>query len=229
MTSPEFTDALGNVNVGPGFAVSPRTSNVELLASGIGYSQDGVTLAQTDEVLDVGTPLYRFDDGTYGRFGGQADVQVAPSVTFTDSGDLVTTPSAHGLSVGTRVKVASVNTTTGITANTAYYVKTTPTATTLTLSATNGGSTLALTTDGTGGALRVVHDVDDTDSNIVGFLRRQVYTGKPGSAPKFGNRVWKGTVKYSVVKAANGGVDLTNNQLTALGARLDVNRDYLTF
>ena len=224
-----FTDALGNVNVAPGFEVSERTSNVELLASEIGYAQDGVTLALTDEVLDVGTPLYRFDDGTYGRFGGQADTQVAPSVTFTDSGDLVTTPSAHGLSVGQRVKVASVTTTTGITANTAYYVKTVPSATTLTLSTTNGGSTLALTTDGTGGALRVVHDVDDTDSNIVGFLRRQVYTGKAGGVPKFGNRVYRGTLKYSVVKAANGGNALTTNQLNALGARVDANRDYLIF
>lgn len=225
-----LTDALGNVNVAPGFQLGPKTSNLELLASSKGgWSQDGVTLALNQGLLEVGTPLYRFDDGTYGKFGGQADVQVASSVTFTDAGDLVTTNTAHGLSVGDKVKVASVTGTTGITANTTYYVKTTPSATTLTLSTTNGGSTLALTTDGTGGALTEVHDVDDNANALVGFLRTQVYTGVTGDIPKFGKRVYRGTLKYSLIKAANGGVDLTTQQLTAIGARVDTNRDYLIF
>jgi hypothetical protein len=70
------------------------------------------------------------------------------SVTFTDSGDVVTFNQVHGLKVNDRVKVGTVTTTTGITAGTTYYVKTVPSTTTVTLSATQGGSTLALTTDG---------------------------------------------------------------------------------
>jgi len=228
MTS--FNDALGNVNVAPGFSTTQKTSNVELLASSQGgWTQDGVTLAVGQGVLDVGTPLYRYSDGTYGKFGGEADRPVAPSVTFTDAGDLVTTPTAHGLAVGDSVKVASVTTTTGITANTTYYVKSVPSATTFTLSATSGGSTLALTSDGSGGALTETHTADDNANNIVGFLRTQTYTGAAGDIPKFGKRVYKGILKYSVIKAANGGVDLTSGQLTALGARVDANRDYLIF
>lgn len=79
------------------------------------------------------------------------------AVTFTDTGDLVTfTAGAHGLTVGAAIKFATIATTTGITAGTVYYVKTTPATTTMTLTTTPGGvSTLALTTNGTGsGATR---------------------------------------------------------------------------
>jgi lysophospholipase L1-like esterase len=80
------------------------------------------------------------------------------TVAFTDAGDLVTvTPptgtTGHGLSVGDRVMFGTITSTTGISANTIYYVKTVPSVTTLTLSTTPGGSTLALTTDGTSTAI----------------------------------------------------------------------------
>lgn len=222
-------DALGNVNVAPGFAVGTKTYDLELLASEVGFAQDGVTLAVGQGTLSVGEPLVRFDDGTYGPVAGQANRAAAASVTFTDIGDLITSATPHGLVVGDKFQVASVTTTTGITAVTTYYVKTRPSTTTFTASTTNGGSTLALSTDGTGGALIEVHDVDDATANIVGFLRREVYTGVSGDIPKLGNRVYRGTLKYSVIKAANGGVDLANDALTALKARLDTNRDYLIF
>jgi hypothetical protein len=70
------------------------------------------------------------------------------AVTFTDSGDIVTFNQVHGLRVGDRVKVGAVTSTTGITAGTTYYVLTVPSTTTVTLSATSGGATLALTTNG---------------------------------------------------------------------------------
>ena len=75
-------------------------------------------------------------------------------MAFTDAGDVVTVtlPSgvvSHDLQVGDRVMFGTITSTTGITANTTYYVKTVPSATTLTLSATPGGTTLALTTNGT--------------------------------------------------------------------------------
>lgn len=218
------TDALGNLNVAPGFAVGTPTSDKELLASSVGYSQDGAILRVGQGTLAVGTPLVRHDDNTVGALGS-ADRVVANTVTFTDAGDLVTTPVAHGLVVGEEVKVASVATTTGIVANTTYFVKTVPSSTTLTLSATNGGSTLALTTDGTGGALSQV----ETDVDVIGFLRRETYTGVTGDIPKHANVVWKGTLKYSLIKAANGATDLSAATLAALGARVDLKRDFLNF
>lgn len=91
------------------------------------------------------------------QFGlSKAAVQVASTavaVTFTDSGDLVGLTS-HGFSVGDVVVFPSITTTTGITVNTRYYVKTVPSSSTFTISATSGGSTTTLTTDGTGTVIR---------------------------------------------------------------------------
>lgn len=65
----------------------------------------------------------------------------------TISSNTLTTSTSHGLSVGDTV-IASASTVTGLTAGTTYYVRTVPSATTLTFSATPGGSTLSIS--GTG-------------------------------------------------------------------------------
>jgi hypothetical protein len=65
----------------------------------------------------------------------------------TISANTLTTSTAHGLAVGDAI-VASASTVTGLTAGTTYYVLTVPAATTLTFSATSGGSTLTIS--GTG-------------------------------------------------------------------------------
>lgn len=70
------------------------------------------------------------------------------AVTLTDTGDIVTFATPHGLAVGDVVKFGTITTTTGIVSGTKYYVRTVPSTTTVTLSATLNGSTLALTTDG---------------------------------------------------------------------------------
>ncbi len=72
---------------------------------------------------------------------------IATGVTFTDAGDIVTVPH-HGASVGDIIVFGAITTTTGVAAATNYYVKTVPTADTMTISATDGGATLALTTNG---------------------------------------------------------------------------------
>lgn len=75
------------------------------------------------------------------------------AVTLTDTGDVVTTGAAHNLSINDRVRFGAITTTTGLTAGQDYYVKTTASSTTLTVSATPGGATVALTTDGSAAAL----------------------------------------------------------------------------
>lgn len=65
----------------------------------------------------------------------------------TIASNILVTSTSHGLAVGDSV-VASASTVTGFTAGTAYHVLTVPSGTSLTFSATPGGSTLAIS--GTG-------------------------------------------------------------------------------
>ena len=224
MTLPTPNDSVGNVNLAPGYGRTGVTKNIELLASETGYRQDGVLLRVGNGVLEVGTPLVKYEDETWGPITA-SDRMVAATVTFTDSGDLVTTPTAHQLEPGDEVKFATISTTTGVTANTTYYVKTAPSGTTLTLSTTPGGSTVALTTDGTGTNMTQV----ETAGDVSGFLRKRVDTGAVGSIPKYGARVYSGNLKYSVIKAANNNTDLAAATVTALNARIDASRDYFIF
>lgn len=77
--------------------------------------------------------------------------------TAVVSTDTITTSAAHGLSVGNAVVLGGGGTVTGFTAGTKYYVLTVPSSTTLTLSATPGGSTLNLTgADGSVGSVAQV-------------------------------------------------------------------------
>jgi hypothetical protein len=71
--------------------------------------------------------------------GGSATVVAATGVW---------TLSTHGLAVNDQVVLGAITTTTGVTADTVYYVKTVPSGSTFTLSATLGGAALTLVGDG---------------------------------------------------------------------------------
>ncbi len=73
---------------------------------------------------------------------------VNTAVTFTDTGDLVN-KTAHGLVNGNIISFNSINTTTGISISTIYYVIN-ATANTFQVSLTQGGTAIALTTNGSG-------------------------------------------------------------------------------
>ncbi len=108
-------------------------SLAELTAAHLGIAMNGGTIVgPTDTLRAIGT------------------------VTIAASTDVLTTSVAHGLVVGDRVKTGTVTTTTGITSATVYYVKSVPSTTTLTLSATSGGVILDMTTDGSISALSEV-------------------------------------------------------------------------
>lgn len=73
-------------------------------------------------------------------------------VTFTaaDTGDLWTAVG-HGLTIGDELQITTVGTGgTGLAIDTPYWVETTPSADTFTVSATKGGSTLAISADTVG-------------------------------------------------------------------------------
>ncbi len=69
--------------------------------------------------------------------------------TMTASDNVITTNVAHGLTVGQGVRFASIVGAAPLAAGTPYYVKTAPTGTTFTVTATMGGGTVDITTDGT--------------------------------------------------------------------------------
>lgn len=89
---------------------------------------------------------------------------VKEGVTFTDAGDIVTVPN-HGAEVGDTVVFGAITTTTGVAAATTYYVKTVESEDTLTISATLGGATLALTNNGSAASARF--DVADNSEHVI--------------------------------------------------------------
>jgi len=95
----------------------------------------------------AGTLLYKAPLGTnLGPFVGEAD------------DDLITI-KGHGLSVSDRVVFfapTGSSLPTGVAEGTVYFVKTAPSADTITISATDGGATINLTADGDGWAFKVV-------------------------------------------------------------------------
>lgn len=92
------------------------------------------------------------------------------STTLTITGEadteVITTSAAHGYSVGQRVQVASLTGGSGISAG-YFFVKTAPTTTTLTLSATLGGATSAFSTDISDGTIKKA-----TNLSAIAFERR---------------------------------------------------------
>ena len=70
------------------------------------------------------------------------------SATIVASTGVFTTAAAHGLKVGDPITLNGITTTTGISANNTYYVRTVPSSTTFTISYTFGGAAASLTGDG---------------------------------------------------------------------------------
>lgn len=82
------------------------------------------------------------------------------TVTVEADDDVFTAGSAHGLAVGDRVTFTAMTNGTGMSTNTPYYVISVPSTTTFKLSATRGGTSLAITVDGTSGAMQRLTPVD---------------------------------------------------------------------
>lgn len=80
------------------------------------------------------------------------NVSTSVATCTADAGTDVITCASHGLAVGDLIHFTNSGGAlpTGISANTVYYVLTVPTASTLTISATRGGSTLDITGAGSG-------------------------------------------------------------------------------
>ncbi len=100
-----------------------------------------------DKILFEDIEIKNYLHGIYAS--ASTTITVSSVNTSTET---ITTSSAHGLAVNDQMVFANTAGALpgGITAGTTYYVLTVPTSTTLTLSATLGGSTLNITTSGSG-------------------------------------------------------------------------------
>lgn len=89
-------------------------------------------------------------------------------VTAVAATDVITSTSAHGLAVGDRVRFTTTTTLpAGLSPATDYYVLTVPSTTTLTVSASDGGSVIDITDTGTGTHSMVGYE------NLTGFFGSQ--------------------------------------------------------
>lgn len=122
-------------------------------------SWDGLPDSQTASVDGKWSVLEI--ENFYNTIPGAFTLKIMPvgTVTFADTGDLVTSATPHKLYIGDTVQFGTITSTTGIVAGTTYYVKTTPTDSTLTLSATKNGATLVLSTDGSSISMSRVYTV----------------------------------------------------------------------
>jgi hypothetical protein len=97
---------------------------------------------------------------------------ITSAVTFTDTNDLISIVSqnvavAHGFILNTVVTFLSINTTTGLSTNTSYYVIPV-TSTTFKVASALNGTAVALTTDGTGTmSHRIAASLDGVTNTIV--------------------------------------------------------------
>lgn len=121
-----------------------------------GSTTQNIRFADLEQVNIVRSDLRTLEHLFYYCHSLQSVVNVATStkaastlsVTFTDTGDLVTS-AGHGLSNGDTVIVSLLTSTTGITVDTRYFVIS-ATADTFQLSTSYGGTAVALTTNGSG-------------------------------------------------------------------------------
>ena len=161
--TPSVTEILAFNNPG-----SYEWQNVPCLANTLGPDW-----TSTDNTATVVSPI----TGTYVLTGiyeldshqwlyGPGSLEPSFPITGVEATDVITTSAAHGLAVNDIIYITAITGGAGITADpdhlTKLYVKTAPTSTTLTLSATLGGATKNFTTDITTGTLVVA--AEDYDS-----------------------------------------------------------------
>lgn len=102
------------------------------------------------------------------------------AATLVASTNVVTTP-VHHLSVNDAVVFTDKTAGAGVTAGTTYYVKTIPSATTMTLAATVGGATLDITSDGTATAHTAYAAADVAITGPAALATAGTVTGTPSA------------------------------------------------
>lgn len=135
------TDSAGNAEFSTG----------EFRGALVGATMSAGTITgttMTGGIFQTSTAGNRFMADVQGaRLYSQPDRTIG-STTIVAATGVFTVSVVHNLVIDNPVKLGTIVSTTGIEEGTTYYVKTVPSTTTLTLSATVGGTALVLTTDG---------------------------------------------------------------------------------
>lgn len=152
--------------------------------------------------LHVHTAVYVSTTGT-GAGTTYADGGTTPTWTTITSTSEIATGSAHGLSIGAVIVFGS--TTNGLTAGYGYFVKSTPTTTSITLSLIKDGPTITTLTNGTG--LSITSRANSGVGATITNNTNGTLTTIDGVAVTVGNRVlvWTWTNAY-----ANGVYTITS-------------------
>lgn len=168
-------------SVGTAYSVGPDWSTTDQTAGAIANVPGVYTISG---IYELNSHQWLYSTG---------GLEPSYSITGVEATDVITTGSAHGLAINDVVFITAITGGAGITADpsklTKLYVKTVPSSTTLTLSATLGGATLNFTTDisaGTivDGALAYDSPAHGTKIVVVVFtsgLTRQLLIGNYGN------------------------------------------------
>jgi hypothetical protein len=106
--------------------------------------ETGTSSTATVPSTELGNPLFIKETGTY-------QVGMSDTVSATFGSNLLTTAAgAHGLVVNDTIKLAGTDLPDPLVAGTVYFIKTRPAVNTMTLAATEGGTEINLTDNGTG-------------------------------------------------------------------------------
>lgn len=141
-----------NVSVGDA-ARRAYTQSAPSAGAMVGATFPTFTNGGATEPITHGSMWDNSSGGTCRYTGLFTGTVVGGGTAAIGTGGVITTGSAHGLVVGDAVTLDTVGVSTGIATQTVYYVITVGSSTTVTLSATPGGSALT-TTAGTGSNLR---------------------------------------------------------------------------
>ena len=158
----------------------------------------GATTIEANPTTNLGNPLTIQDTGTY---------QIGVQLTFTvnASTDVVTTSANHSLAVNDTVTLttSASDLPAGLAVDTTYYVKTTPAANTLTLSATEGGGVIDITDTGSG-----THTLTSVASVIVNDT--ELNLGSVNSFVEYNDDLYMGRNTFQfVATTVNAGSTIT--------------------
>lgn len=182
-TAPEptnLTTALDPAWVGLGYTEEGSSFSVSITAEGVEVAEELepvlYPVSRREMSLSFALAQVTAENLSIAMNGGDivaSDVTRSIGTgTIVAATGVITTSAPHGLVVGDRAKVGTSN---GVTAGTIYYVKTAPSSTTLTLSATAGGTVVLGSSDGSVGTVVEVEDrivtfnppeVEDSDNRV---------------------------------------------------------------
>jgi hypothetical protein len=212
---------------------------IDILTNGVGetpevhgtnYYNNTLSIIKGAEILRANREFLAYESTAWinNAFGGTV-------TTTTQIDDIFTTSTSHNLVAGDPVVFSgSIIANSGVVSGTTYYVKTTPSSTTFTLSSELNGLTINITSNGSGSmAVRYSYDADLCRRDMLAYVDALVYdlqfTGNYKSlrAAKLYNNAISGSMMENMFLVRNG-TGLRNMTLSGLTGTLTNPNEYGT-